>query len=111
MEFSLTFSMIDIGLQKKDIVAIKSVFHDYSQIESVLLYGSRAKHSFRDGSDIDLTIVGEKVTLKELFEIEQKLDDLLLPWKIDLSLFHQIENKELIEHIKRVGMVFYCKDK
>ncbi len=99
--------MTDIGLHKSDITAINSIFQDYSQIESVLLYGSRAKNSFRDGSDIDLAIVGEKVTLNELFEIEQKLDDLLLPWKIDLSLFHQIENKELIDHIKRVGIVFY----
>lgn len=99
--------MTDIGLHKADITAINSVFQDYSQIESVLLYGSRAKNSFREGSDIDLTIVGQKVTLTELFEIEQKLDDLLLPWKIDLSLFHKIENMELIEHIKRVGIVFY----
>nr|WP_091692708.1 nucleotidyltransferase domain-containing protein [Algoriphagus locisalis] len=99
--------MINIGLDNADINAINAVFKDYSQIESVLLYGSRAKNTFRVGSDIDLTIVGESVTLTELFEIEQKLDDLLLPWKIDLSLFHKIENKELIDHINRVGIVFY----
>ena len=101
--------MTDLGLHKTDIAAINSVFQNYSQIESVILYGSRAKNTFRDGSDIDLTIVGEKVTLNKLFEIEQDLDDLLLPWKIDLSLFHQIENEELIDHIKRIGIVFYTK--
>lgn len=99
--------MINIGLDNADIRAINSVFKDYSQIESVLLYGSRAKNTFRDGSDIDLTIVGERMTLTELFEIERKLEDLYLPWKIDLSLFHKIENKELIDHIDRVGIVFY----
>lgn len=45
---------------------------------------------------------------KELFEND--LDDLLLPYKIDLSVFHLIENQDLTEHINRVGMVFNEKE-
>ena len=44
-----------------------------------------------------------------LSKIENELDDLLLPYKIDLSIFHQIENQDLIDHINRVGIVFYEK--
>ncbi|GAL00503.1 type I restriction-modification system specificity subunit S [Nonlabens ulvanivorans] len=58
-------------------------------------------------SDIDLTLVGNTLTLAQLYAIETALDDLLLPYKIDLSIFHKIENNDLIDHIERVGVEFY----
>jgi hypothetical protein len=39
--------------------------------------------------------------------MENELDDLLLPWMIDLSIFNNIANLALIEHIERVGKVLY----
>ena len=95
------------GLKDKHIKAIKAIFSKYPQIEKAILYGSRAKGNYCKGSDIDLTIIGEKLNLSILFIIETELDDLLLPYKIDLSIFHQIENTDLLEHIQRVGKVFY----
>ena len=73
------------GLNIKDIRAINHVFSDYASIKCVVMYGSRAKGTFKHGSDIDLTIIDDDLTLTELLEIETKLDDLLLPYKIDLS--------------------------
>ena len=35
----------------------------------------------------------------------------MLPYTFDLSLYHQIKNKDLIDHILRVGKVFYTKIK
>jgi len=45
--------------------------------------------------------------LTELLRIENELDDLMLPWKIDLSLKHNIDNPALVEHIRAVGVKFY----
>jgi predicted nucleotidyltransferase len=97
------------GLKDLHIKKIKSVFEKYSFIEKVIIYGSRAKGNFRNGSDIDLTLIGNSLNLTELNKIENELDDLLLPYQIDLSIFHKIENLDLIAHIKRVGIVFYKK--
>ena len=94
------------GLDTEDIEAIKKVFSKYSEIENAVLYGSRAKGNNRNDSDIDLTLKGEQITLSQLFEIETELDDLLLPYKIDLSIYHKIENPDFIEHIDRVGIIF-----
>lgn len=33
-----------------------------------------------------------------------QLDDLLLPWQIDLSVWHQLNHPELMAHIQRVGI-------
>lgn len=95
------------GLGERVIAALNGVFAAYPQIERVILYGSRAKGTYRSGSDIDLTIVGDEVTHNQLLALANQLDDLLLPYKIDLSLLRQIENSDLLEHIRRVGVVFF----
>jgi len=58
-------------------------------------------------SDIDLCIEAESFGLTELLCIENRIDDLLLPWKLDLSLLHKIDNPALLDHIRRVGVIFY----
>ncbi|WP_157209198.1 restriction endonuclease subunit S [Mariniflexile maritimum] len=97
------------GLEQEDIQKINTVFKNHSTIEKAILYGSRAKGNYRANSDIDITLVGEKLNLSQQFTIETELDALLLPYKIDLSIFHKIENQDLIDHINRVGIDFFEK--
>lgn len=99
------------GLQPHTVEAIQNCLEQYPSVDEAIIYGSRAKGNYRNGSDIDLTLKGEHITLKVLFSIEHQLDDLLLPYKIDLSIYDSIDNQELIEHIERVGLPFYCKEK
>ena len=94
------------GLKQKDIDAICGCFAQYPQIEEVILYGSRAKGNYKNGSDIDLAIKGP-LDFSSFLQLDNQLDDLLLPYKIDLSLLHQIQNIDLLDHIHRVGVVFY----
>jgi len=96
------------GLQETTIEKICSVLASYPQIEKVLLYGSRAKGNYKNGSDIDLTLVGgQDLTMKVLFRIMDEIDDLLLPYTFDLSIFNHISDPEVIEHIQRVGVLLY----
>lgn len=98
-----------LGLPRMAIRRITDVLSAYPDIDRVILYGSRAKGNFRAGSDIDLAIVGDCFTEKQLLELETRLDDLLLPYTIDLCRFAALQNAELIDHINRVGKVFYEK--
>ena len=97
------------GLTKECLEQLRRVFRQWPQIEKVIVYGSRAKGNFRDNSDIDLTLVGD-LTISDLLAIENTLDDLLLIYKIDLSIMRDIENKSLLEHIQRVGQNFYERE-
>lgn len=99
------------GLPEQAVESLQRVFRACPQIDKVVLYGSRAKGNYRAGSDIDLCIKGEALTLRGLMAIESNIDELLLPWKVDLSLMHRIDNADLLKHIGRVGVVFYEKDK
>jgi len=95
------------GLKKESIEKVNRIFAQYDKVEEVILYGSRAKGNYKPGSDIDLTLKGKELNLKLLNKISLELDDLLLPYTFDLSIYHHIKQTDLIDHIVRVGKVFY----
>lgn len=95
------------GLRELDIQLIQNALRQFPRVTEAILYGSRAKGNYHPGSDIDLTLKGDQLSHSDLLDIEQSLDDLLLPYKIDLSLLGQIDNPELLKHIERVGQLFY----
>jgi len=96
------------GLKEKIIQQLCGVLSHYPQVEKAILYGSRAKGNYKNGSDIDLTLCGgADLTLKIIYKILEEIDALLLPYTIDLSIFSQIDNPDVIEHIRRVGVPFY----
>lgn len=97
------------GLSEQTIGKINSVFCQFPEISKVIIYGSRAKGTFKPASDIDLTLIGQTLTTTDLLKIENALDDLLLPYKIDLSLMKHIEQQDMLDHINRVGQIFYIK--
>lgn len=98
------------GLNKEIVQKINKIFLQYDQIEEIILYGSRAKGKFKPGSDIDLTLKGKDLNLKMLNKVGLDLDDLNLPYTFDISIYNRITNSDLIEHIRRVGKVFYKRN-
>lgn len=97
------------GLSPATVAKIHEVFSRHPEIEKAVLYGSHAKGNFKPGSDIDLTLIGEKLDSKILGQLDLELDDLLLPYEFDLSIFSKVTHQELIEHIQRMGVVFFEK--
>lgn len=97
------------GLPDRTIQQICNIFRHYKEVEGVIIYGSWAMGKERSGSDIDLCIEGNELSLSQLLAIENQIDDLLLPWKIDLSLRNRIDNPDLLEHIDTVGIEFYTR--
>lgn len=101
---------MEFGLSEQTLNKIHSVLIQYPQVEKVVLYGSRARDDYRNGSDIDLTLFGgEELTQTVVSQIAIDLDDQLLPYTIDLSIFKNIQNPDMIKEIEQVGQVFYIK--
>ena len=99
------------GIKDNILDSIRRIFSKYHKIEKVLLYGSRAKGNYKNGSDIDLTLVGENLSIQDLNKIHWELDELDLPYHFDISIYNKIKNNELIDHINRVGITIYEKNK
>lgn len=95
------------GIKEEYWQMLSELFAKWPDIEKVVLYGSRVKGTYKPFSDIDITLFGENLTYNDLLRISNDIDDLLLPYMFDISLFHTLKNEELIEHINRKGEVVY----
>lgn len=95
------------GLTNSELKHLCGVFAHYSHVGQAILYGSRAKGNYKPFSDVDITLVGYELTREDLNNILLEIDDLLLPYQVDLSLFHKLKNEALIDHIRRRGIVIY----
>lgn len=96
------------GITQDTINELNAIFNRYDSIEEVIIYGSRAKGNFREGSDIDLTIKGN-IEKKDLMKIIDDIEESYIPYLFDISIYNQLNSESLKEHINRVGKVFYKK--
>ena len=96
------------GLPDRTLDTLNSIFRKYPGIQQVILYGSRAKGYYRDGSDIDLSLkTGETFSFSHLLRIAGDFDDSDMPYLVDVSIYGDISNPDLKSHIDRVGKVLY----
>ena len=65
--------------------------------------------TYKPASDIDLTLIGRNIDLSLQTKIEFDLDDLMLPYKFDISVYDKITNPEFMNHIGRVGKEIFKK--
>jgi predicted nucleotidyltransferase len=94
-------------LPRKAIERIIGVLANEPAVQRVWLFGSRALDRAREGSDIDLCLDGEGLDSDRLLALERHLDALDLPWKVDLVARRQIDNPRLVDHIRRVGRIWF----
>ncbi|MCQ2966812.1 MAG: nucleotidyltransferase domain-containing protein [Alphaproteobacteria bacterium] len=97
------------GITEKEFELLLSVFPRYTEIESVILYGSRAKGNNKRFSDIDITLKGEKLTTKILNDIAYNIDELYLPYFLDISIYNKLKTPEFIKEIDNTGIEIYNK--
>ncbi|WP_341835150.1 nucleotidyltransferase domain-containing protein [Chitinophaga pollutisoli] len=82
-------------------------FVSIPEIDEAILYGSRAMGNFHPGSDIDIALKGALLDKSKLREIESKLEAMMLPFFIDVSIYHMIRSQELLQHIDEEGKTLY----
>jgi predicted nucleotidyltransferase len=98
---------MQFGLNDMELNALRQALASFPEVEEAVIYGSRARETNRASSDIDITLKGSNLTYLQLALIDAKIDDLYLPYFVDLSLFSMIRNTDLIESIEREGKVLY----
>jgi len=99
---------MEYGLTSRTLNTLNSIFRKYHGIRQVVLYGSRAKGNFRAGSDIDISLkTGDSFTRIDLLRIGNDFDDSDIPYFVDVSIYDKLSNRDLIDHINRVGKVLY----
>ncbi|WP_247236555.1 nucleotidyltransferase family protein [Telluribacter sp. SYSU D00476] len=101
---------MNYGLSSADLEAIIEVFKNTPEVEEVILFGSRAKGNYQVGSDIDLVVKGEQLSFDKYLQLLVLLEELDLLYHIDVIKYNTIKNKELLDHIRRIGIPIYQRD-
>ena len=98
------------GLTSEEILKMITVFRFFKEVESVILFGSRAMGNFKRGSDVDLALLGLRVDEKTLFQVHHKLEEeTLLPYFFDVLIYEKVTNSDLLKHIDKYGKIIYKK--
>lgn len=102
--------MKKFGLDEKVIEEIVKVIANYAEVEKAVIFGSRARGDYRDGSDIDIALFGNSLTHSINTNIFYEIDNLYIVYKVDLINFNSLEKEyKLKENILREGVEIYAK--
>jgi uncharacterized protein len=98
------------GLSDIYFSQILSTFTMNQHVERAILFGSRAKGTYRPGSDVDIALEGPDLNLKDILLLQNQLDDFDQPYLFDLILFHTITEPALISHIEKTGIEIFRRE-
>jgi predicted nucleotidyltransferase len=99
------------GLTDQDLAILREALARNPHIQRALIFGSRAKGTFHRGSDVDLALCGDELTREDLVQTSDYLnEEIPLPYRFDVLDRARLTNKELSEHIDRVGQEIYRRE-
>lgn len=93
------------GIEKETYEEMINIFRKISEVKKVILFGSRAKKTYKPTSDIDLAVELEQDEKKLL--LIRKLDEIRCALKFDVLNIRSIKNEQLINDIKNEGIIIY----
>jgi predicted nucleotidyltransferase len=93
-----------LGLKPHHYQLIKDVVLTHELVTHAWIFGSRALGTYRDNSDIDIAIEGTAITLTVVADMQARLEQSSLPFKVDFVVKHRITSSELLAHIENYGL-------
>lgn len=101
---------MNFGLRQQDLDEIIRILQRFSVVEEAIIFGSRAKGNYKTRSDIDIAVKGKGVNHGVVASLSFFLnEESLTPYFFDIVHFEEISEKELLEHINRVGQSIYSR--
>lgn len=101
-------SEIRVDLPLKYLKVIREEAERISEIERIVLFGSRAMNTAKKGSDIDLAIIGTEISHATKLKLYDRLNyETRIPFFIDVVDYNTIQNQALLDHIDQYGVIIY----
>ncbi len=100
----------DYGLSNTEIKDIIQVLKKNKKIKKVVLFGSRAKGTFKNGSDIDLALIGNDLSLNDVLDLSVEIEYLFLPYRFDFVIYNTITEPALLDHIDKFGVMLFSRN-
>ncbi len=100
--------MNKFGLPERTVNELLEYFKSKPGVEKVVVYGSRAKGTYKNGSDIDFAVWTNGKSAYDL-RIEAELDELETPYMFDVTDYKNLSHERMKKSIDKDGIVFYEK--
>lgn len=97
------------GLSYLQLERIRNSLNQCPRLNQAFIFGSRALGTYRNGSDIDIALDGDELTFEDVLRLHTRIDDLNLPYFVDLVHIQRIENSDLLDHIRMVGKKIFSR--
>lgn len=102
----------NLGLRDNDLKIILSLLQSEKAVEQAIVFGSRAKGNYRNGSDVDIALKGKNLDFRIVSHLSYVLnEETPMPYRFDLLNYQTLNNDALKEHINRVGKEIYTTRK
>lgn len=102
--------MGEIGLSEETRATLHALFAKFPQIEKVLIYESEAKDNYAPFSDVDMALIGTMLNSEILTKVILQIEDLMLPYNFNISIYDKTHNTEIVEQNDRTSKVLYCPE-
>ncbi len=97
----------ELGLSPAILDDLQKTFAHYPEIQTVLIFGSRARSDYRAGSDIDLAVVAPEMSDPTFSRLWNEIDELPIAYKMDVLHLDRLADAALRQQILRDGKVIY----
>jgi len=98
------------GLLDIDMDYIGMALKKLEEIELAIIFGSRAMGNYKKGSDVDIVVIGDKITKATMFQLDEYLNEQYpLPYFFDILNYSELANENLKHHIDVIGKEIYKK--
>ena len=87
------------GFTDKEWNDTLSILKKHNEIEKVVLFGSRAKNTFKSMSDVDIVLFGDKISHSLIAGLQSDFEDSQIPYFFDIIADKTITSNELKKHI------------
>ena len=99
------------GISDLSFEQLQKALTKYSEVKYAKIFGSRAINTFKNGSDIDIALMGENVNQTTIDKLNNYIDEeTVIPYYIDFICYNTLNNETLKEHIDTFGLTFYVQE-
>ncbi|MGL4943342.1 MAG: nucleotidyltransferase domain-containing protein [Thermoguttaceae bacterium] len=101
---------MEYGLRPDQLQTICTYFAKYPEIETAVLFGSRALGTYKLGSDVDLALKGDAVTIFTAARLKAEIEEeTVIPYFFDIVAYPLLSHRDFITHIDMCGKIIYAK--
>lgn len=100
-------TMTRFGLEEHILDKLRVVLAAHPAVERAVIYGSRAKGTFKPASDIDLAAYAPRLDANEFVRLRFEIQELPIVFKLDVAHVDALTDASLAHEIATHGVEFF----